>query len=380
MVGGGAAGLVAATCAAEAGASVVLLERDLECGRTILATGNGRCNFCNVDLDLRRYRHPDFVGQVFGERPLDEVLTFWRDCGLRWSLEEDRLYPLSRRAASVRNVLLARVRRSGAILAPARTVVSCKRVTDGFELGFSLEGSGAVQTLRARRVIWAAGGLHATVEADLSPLGLASTPGRPVLCPVSCKRDPLLELDGRRFHGAVSLIPQGSHFPCWRERGEVMLRDYGLSGIVVFDLSRRCAPGDAVELDMAPNLSRSELQALMDDRGKGTFRPGCLDGVLDPDLAALLERLSAGDPQRLIDLVKAYRLTVTGTVDAAHAQVMSGGLSVGGFTAQTLEAKSQPGFFACGEALDVDADCGGFNLAWTWKSAMVAGGAAARDL
>ena len=180
------------------------------------------------------------------------------------------------------------------------------------------------------------------------------------------------KLDGRRFHGAVSLIPQGSHFPCWRERGEVMLRDYGLSGIVVFDLSRRCAPGDAVELDMAPNLSRSELQALMDDRGKGTFRPGCLDGVLDPDLAALLERLSAGDPQRLIDLVKAYRLTVTGTVDAAHAQVMSGGLSVGGFTAQTLEAKSQPGFFACGEDLDVDADCGGFNLQWAWSSALMA--------
>lgn len=419
VVGGGASGLVAATCAAEAGASVVLVERDLDLGRSILATGNGRCNFCNVDLDLHRYRHPDFVGATFGERPLDEILAFWRDCGLRWSLEGDRLYPLSRRAASVRQVLLARARRSGALLAPGRAVTSCRRVRDGFDLVFTCDDALAARgvaagSLHARRVVWAVGGTRAlgagggapagagrpgvpaeadapladlgTAAAGLADLGTAAAPladlglpilrPHPVLCPVACKDDPLLALDGRRFSGAVSLIPAGRRFPDWRERGEVMLRGYGLSGIVVFDLSRRVQPGDTVGLDLAPDLSPSELRLLVDPRARGSFQAGCLDGVLDPDIAALLEELAQKDPTRLTGLVKDYRLEATGLAETGHAQVMAGGLDVAAFDPQTLESQQIPGFFACGEALDVDADCGGFNLAWAWKSGLAAGVAA----
>ena len=102
VVGGGASGLVAAITAAEEGASVVVLERDLACGRTVLATGNGRCNFANISLGPRRYNDPAFVTAVAGERYLDDILDFFRACGLRWSLEDDRLYPVSRQAASVR--------------------------------------------------------------------------------------------------------------------------------------------------------------------------------------------------------------------------------------------------------------------------------------
>ena len=121
VIGGGASGLAAAIASAEAGASVTVLERAPECGRKILATGNGRCNFSNARLDWGRYNDPGFVEAVCGPGFGEDVLAFFEECGLAWVEEEGgRLYPLSRQAASVREVLLARAQRAGVALAPAR--------------------------------------------------------------------------------------------------------------------------------------------------------------------------------------------------------------------------------------------------------------------
>lgn len=378
IVGGGAAGLAAAICAAEAGAHVVVLESALECGRTILATGNGRCNFANERLDPARYNDPAFVGATMGACPLDDILSFLRDSRLRWCVEEGRLYPLSRRAASVRNVLLARAVHAGATLAPARTVRGMGRTDTGFELdicqGFA---SGEVTRLNTGRVVLALGGGAEATATIAARLGLALVPGHPVLCPVATGPSPLLACDGRRVLARVSLVPQGADAPLWHEQGEVLIRGYGLSGIVVFDLSRRCRPGDVVRLDLAPEVSHQELARLADPTGRGTFVPGCLDGVLDPDIATVLEREARGSSRSLVGLVKGQRLVVRGRADESHAQVMAGGLATTQFSPTTLEAREVPGLFACGEVLDVDGDCGGFNLAWAWRSGMVAGMAAA---
>ena len=121
VVGGGASGLVAAICAGEKGANVLLLESSPECGRPILATGNGRCNFSNVGLAPKYYNDPAFVQAVFGDDPLGDILAFFRQCNMRWCLEEERLYPLSRRATSVRNVLLRRAASAGVIVWPSLT-------------------------------------------------------------------------------------------------------------------------------------------------------------------------------------------------------------------------------------------------------------------
>lgn len=433
VVGGGAAGLVAAITAAEVGASTLVLESDLECGRSILATGNGRCNFANVDLSAKRFNDPQFVEAVCGPDWLDDVLGFFRDCGLAWCLEEDRLYPASRVSASVRNVLLARARKAGVILAPARKVVDVTYIAPYLDspewellqelkqeereagndpsylleleellagkdptLGGSAElacaeefsQSGALSLPGAESVVLATGG---GALPDLRDLELQTARLRPVLCPLACEDSPLAALDGRRAHVKAFLTKEGSLFPCWHERGEVLFRDYGLSGIVTFDLSRRAKEGDLVELDLAPDLSASQLMQIIEPSASGSFEYGCLDGVLDPQVATVLERLArvrwnVGWPERkvpktdaeaLVSLTKALPFRVIGPAKEEQAQVTRGGLCTSQFDPATLAARSYPWLFACGEALDIDADCGGFNLAWAWKSGMVAGAAAA---
>lgn len=391
VIGGGAAGLVAAITAAEAGASVLVLERDLECGRPILDTGNGRCNFANANLDPQRYNDPPFVEAVCEQRWLDDVLTFFDGCGLRWVQEDDRLYPMSRVSASVRNVLLARARAAGVVLAPARSVqVVRKRMADrSAEITFSQAfARDASCTVVATAVVVATGGTALPALADFD---LQSAQSEPVLCPLACEHSPLVALDGRRVHAKAALTKTGDSYPSWYERGEVLFRSYGLSGIVTFDLSRRARPGDLVELDLLPDLDRTELYRRADPNARGTICPGALDGLLDPQIAAILEHLAperlttkiAGlpapktDTEELVSLVKGLPFRVVGPTETDHAQVMRGGLLTSQFDAKTLASRAHGRLFACGEALDVDADCGGFNLAWAWKSGMVAGSAAA---
>lgn len=374
VAGGGASGLVAAIAAAEAGARTCVLEQDLECGRKILATGNGRCNFANEDLDPARYRNGAFVAATAGPRWLDEVLGFFAASGLAWASEEGRLYPLSRQAASVRNVLLARARRAGVTLAPARKVTSVAPAADGWKVSFSPAApgeKGAPQAggITARAVVMAAGGGSELAHG----LGLSTVAEGPVLCALACEPEnnglELALVDGRRAHAHVRLLRGGSEL--WTEDGEVLFRPWGLSGICVFDLSRRAETGDVISLDLTCGMTDARLEM--------AAAAGTADGVIDPQVAAALGAVGGNPASALAALRQArdLRFLVTARAETKRAQVTRGGLDVTGFFPETLECAGQPGLFACGEALDVDADCGGFNLAWAWRSGQVAGASAA---
>ena len=364
VVGGGASGLVAAITAAEEGASVVVLERDLACGRTVLATGNGRCNFANISLGPRRYNDPAFVTAVAGERRAGVVLA----C-----------------ARTVTAVTPTAASASGAKGAPWTVAYTfCGEDKPSPSRTARLK-------LAARSVVLAVGG--GVVQSLAAPLGLALAPDTPVLAPLACEDSPLAALDGRRAVVAAQAYRDG--FPRLRERGEVLFRDYGLSGIVSFDLSRHVTAGDVVALDLLPDSNRSEILQIVDPFMGGTFEDGAFDGLLDPAIAALLTKLAragwelpddpredlprtTNDTERMIALVKGLPFRVTGVAHPELAQVTRGGIATGELDPATLATASTTSLFACGEAVDVDADCGGFNLAWAWKSGMVAGKSAAQ--
>ena len=374
VAGGGASGLVAAITAAEAGARTCVLEQDLECGRKILATGNGRCNFANEDLNPTRYRNGAFVAAAAGPRWLDEVLGFFAASGLAWASEEGRLYPLSRQAASVRNALLARARRAGVTLAPARKVMSVAPAAGSWKVSFSPaapgeKGAPLAGGITARAVVMAAGGGSELARG----LGLSTVAEGPVLCALACEPEnnglDLALVDGRRVHAHVRLLRGGREL--WAEDGEVLFRPWGLSGICVFDLSRRAETGDVISLDLTCGMTDARLEA--------AAATGTADGVLDPQVAAALGAAGGNPASALAALrqARSLRFLVTNRAETERAQVTRGGLGVTGFFPETLECATLPGLFACGEALDVDADCGGFNLAWAWRSGQVAGASAA---
>ena len=366
ILGGGAAGLCAAITAAEAlGANkrVVVFEKALESGRTILATGGGRCNFTNVDLSFENFSHPEFVQAVCKDKDtfLADILAFFRSSGLAWATEDEgRMYPLTRQASSIQSLLLRRAQKAGVQFALGREVTSVKSQRNGFNIGFKECFAGEkTYKVHASSVVLATGGFTTTKLAE--SLQLQTTSLRPGLCALTCKPEPPTSLDGKRVRAHAALLRDGAMLK--QESGELLFRSFGLSGIMIFNLSRTALPGDVLEIDLLPQLTEEEVAAAVEAH--------TTDGLLDPQIATYL---GAHDSVEAT-VAKAHKMafTVTGTSSKVVPQVCIGGISINQVDSITLEAHDIPGLFIAGEALDIDAQCGGFNLSWAWKSGMVAG-------
>ena len=189
----------------------------------------------------------------------------------------------------------------------------------------------------------------------------------------------LKPLDGLRVRARLTLAR--NHEELWREDGEVLFRTFGISGVAAFNLSRRVQRGDTILLDFFPDLSKGELLDMLNQRAEllGDFSPHdprWLDGMLAPQLSHVVctafEQCHPGshDVVHLISILKHFKLLVEGTAEERSAQVMRGGVPIEDVSIPSLcvnTAASAP-LSVCGEALDIDADCGGFNLAWAWIS------------
>ncbi len=425
IIGGGASGLAAAISGARAGARVCVLERDVEAGLSILATGNGRCNISNAKLDARRYRHPEVVRSAFGAHPEADIEAFFSSLGLMMAEEgEGRLYPITRRAESVRDVLLAACVREGVEIRTCSELVAAQLAeeeadganADGrrWELTVSepaaplsfkrgkdakaairnarkaaAEAPRTQRVLNSRAVIVACGGAS---EHVCQVLDIPHQPTNPVLCPIVCRLDhaqaPSLDtLDGLRLHAMLTLVHGGAAVAF--EEGEVLFRAYGISGIAAFNLSRRIQTGNTIELDDFPAMNTAQLTRVLQDRermiGPYTGDPSWFDGLLARPLAEVICKLTGNIDQPLTQLsahLHRLALRVDGTTEHSQAQVHRGGIPFSAIDLDTFAIQSNtatPGLFACGEALDMDADCGGYNLAWAWLTGIRAGTSAAAN-
>ncbi|WP_234346113.1 NAD(P)/FAD-dependent oxidoreductase [Collinsella provencensis] len=413
VIGGGASGLAAAISAARQEARTCVIERDVQSGLSILATGNGRCNISNATLEPRHYRHPDVAARVLGMAPEREIAEFFESLGLMFAEEgEGRLYPVTRRAESVRDVLLAACSRAGVELHCSSEVIragyaggrwsltisepaqplSFKHAQDGkTELRrarkAAAEAARTERMLRAQSVIIASGGTSNNL-CDL--FNIPHIEANPVLCPIACElaypnAPQLSALDGLRVEATLALVRKGAVVAY--EEGEVLFRPYGISGIAAFNLSRKIEPNDSIQLDLFPALNDAQLHQLLIEREKllGPFEddPAWFDGLLARPLARVVCELLRPANKPLVSCASLlHRLTlhVTGTTEHAQAQVQRGGIPFEVVDLDSLALLHHEALFACGEALDMDADCGGYNLAWAWISGMCAGNAAASAL
>ena len=394
IIGAGASGMIAALTAAETpGRHVTLLERQQRVGRKLLATGNGRCNLTNTGATIENYHgeNRDFAAPALTAFPPEKTLEFFHKLGLL-TVEEPggRVYPLSDSANSVVDVLRFALTARGVELRAAEPVREIARKKGGFTVTTEEE------TLFAHKLIVACGGaagakLGGVMDgyALLNQLGHKRTALYPALVQLVTAPEYPRALKGVRADCALRLLAGGE---CLAESaGELQFTETGVSGPAVFDVSRAASTGGkglVLEADFLRKYSTDAVISLLKERIQtlpNLDASDMLTGVVHNRLGKMLvkyagleantplPRLDDGALRQLAEACKDFRLDVKGTEGFDKAQVTAGGVKTSGFNPETLESWFVPGLFACGEVLDIDGDCGGYNLQWAWASGRLAG-------
>lgn len=407
IVGGGASGLMAAIAAARRGARVSVLERMQRVGKKILATGNGRCNISNLRPELEHYHGaPRFALEVIGRFGPEETLRLFEELGLALRVEEDgKVFPATDQATAVLDLMRDELERLG-----VETVCEAAAQRVYREGGRWACATTEGQTFTADRVIVAAGGKSSpNLGSNGAGFKIAEGLGHRIVTPapalVQLRIDApyLKQTQGVRVQGAAEAWVDGERQR--RTEGEILFTDYGLSGIPIMDLSRIVSEAGerykaetvrkvSILIDMFPSMSAEELAAALERRIQA--RPErtaefMLVGLLHKRVIPVLLRAAGIEdlhipcgnlkPEQIHALagrMKAWRMPSPGTQSWMFSQVTAGGVDVKQIDRRTLESKLAPGVFFCGEVLDVDGDCGGYNLQWAWSSGWVAGTHAAQ--
>ena len=392
VIGGGASGMMAALTAAENGRSVVLLERQSRVGRKLLATGNGRCNLTNYHVSPDHYHGEDsgFCAHALRAFDTGTTLQYFASLGLLTVSEDSgRVYPMSNMAGSVLDVLRYALERPGIQVCTGQAVTAVKRIAEGFTVRTETE------VFAARKVILAAGGAAGSkVGGVMDGYRLAKMLGhhRTALYPslVQLRTDPTYPraLKGIKAECSIAILRGGERVA--ENRGEVLFTEYGVSGPAIFDISRTVSTGGeglVCALDFFPDWETREVldwlrlrREAMGAHEASTLLVGSCHTRLGQMLCKAAgftnqpaADLTDDDLRRIAAQATGFTLPITGTCGFDQAQVTAGGLQTGEFDPRTMQSRLVPGLYACGEVLDVDGDCGGFNLQWAWSSGWLAG-------
>ena len=398
IIGGGASGMAAALAASEnLNVQVVLMERQARVGRKLQATGNGRCNLSNIHAEQSAYhgQEPSFVSCALSQFDPEMTLSWFAKLGL-YTVQEStgKVYPYSDQANSVVDVLRLNLERPNIELRTAFEVEKIKKDADGFWV------SSREESIRCDALIVACGGLAGSKLGGtmsgyklLGKLGHKSTKLRPALVQIKSDWGGLAGLKGVRAQCKAEILHNEQLFA--QSKGEVQFTEYGLSGPVIFEISRDvCAePGRWLcRLDLLPDWSVSSLEAEL-IRRTTTNLPAqeLLTGILHNRLGRVIAH-SAGvnlngacmdltntQIQAVCQAVKGFEINLTEPMGMDSAQVTAGGVLTNQFNPKTMESLLVPGLYACGEVLDIDGDCGGYNLQWAWSSGRLAGLSAGKE-
>lgn len=375
IIGAGAAGLIASCVLKEKNADFTLFERSSRAGKKLLATGNGRCNLTNILIDISRYHgDTDFAKYALERFGNDELKTFFEGLGVPLKTEGEKVYPYSLQASSVLDML-----RFGEGMCEVCDTEITKIIPK--KSGFILKTKD--KEFFFDKVILACGGKAAQNLSGggsynlLTDLGYKLTELKPSIVQLKCEGTKAL--DGVKFDGIVKIGDKA-------EEGEVLFTSYGLSGPPVLQLSRD-AKGKTVSLDLTPDLSYVEIVNMLSYKKKLSYLTleNLFTGFLNKKLGReILKRcnilpfsksvteLTDKEIKNLAREIKGMEFLITDTNGFNNAQVTAGGISTKDFDEKTMESWKHKGLYAVGEMLDVDGDCGGFNIQWAFSSGYLA--------
>ena len=398
IIGGGASGLVCAiaTKLQKPNYKITVLEKNDRVGKKLLATGNGRCNLGNIYASPKNYHSvsgnaEDFVKTALEEFNPQNNADFFHNLGLLIKTDEaGRQYPYTNQAGSVLDILRLQLEALGVTIitdAPATKITK----TDSFTVK-TPQGD-----FKAEKLVLATGGIASPqisnsegMDKVLQAFGHKTTEKFSALTQIKTAGNLPKAMKGIRIPCEISL--KNSEQIVKSESGEILFADYGVSGIPAFQLSRKVSENFAknnpekqtLVIDTLPQLSMAEIEALLKNRRDNfsTTLENYLTGIINKKLGQQILKICGlsplsrdsktlldGEIQTIAYLLKHLELNVTGTTGWKNAQVTAGGLYLSDFNNQTMESKIVAGFYAIGEALDIDGDCGGYNLTWAWSSA-----------
>ena len=399
VIGGGAAGMMAAITSAREGARVTILEHKERIGKKILSTGNGRCNFTNTYQTPACYRsdNRDFAWNIIQKFNVEKTISFFKELGIYPKDRNGYLYPYSDQAAAILEVLQIEVAKLDICVMTEINVLDIQPVKRGIRVTTDKK------TITADSVILACGSKAAPVTgSDGSGYQLAKlfghriVPVLPALVQLRCAEKFYKSISGVRVQGTVEIYADDIFLAS--DTGEIQLTNYGISGIPVFQVSRYAAKAlykkqsVTAVLNFMPDMNKDEFLLFLQERI--TLCPyKTLDefftGVFPKKLCELWIRLSrlpkemrvsdlSGEQlEKLVLLIQHLRTHITETNSFEQAQICCGGVDTTEINPDTLESNYVPGIYFAGELLDVDGICGGYNLQWAWSSGFVAGKEAA---
>ena len=400
VVGGGAAGMMAAGTAATLGARVTLLEHSGRLGRKLAITGKGRCNVtndCTAEEVLQNVpRNGRFLYSALRAFPPERTVAFFQELGCPLKTERGgRVFPCSDQAASVVEALRAWLRRTGVrvVMADAQAL----RTADGAVSGVSTDQG----ELDARRVILCTGGCSYPRTGSTgdgyrmaAAVGHTIVPPRGSLVPLEAAGDDCREMAGLSLRNVAVRLRSGGGKVVYEDFGELLFTHFGLSGPTILSASAHMAPGETytVDIDLKPALDEKTLddRLLRDfEKYKNRDFANALDDLLPRSMIPVMIRRCGVNPaekvhtvtrqqrRALLENCKRFVVPVTGPRPVEEAIVTAGGVKVSEVRPATMESKCLPGLYLAGELLDVDAYTGGFNLQIAWATGYAAGSAAA---
>lgn len=439
VIGGGASGMMAAIEAARTGAKVLLIERNPGPGKKLATTGNGRCNYTNLDmvnLSGGKYRgeNPDFAKPALESFPPEKTIEWFREIGIEPKYRGTYVYPNSDQALSVVTALFDEVKNSGAEVI-FDTLIRKIRKDEGSFKAFAGKGAdlsavtedksgdhpanteqtgrycdfllyieGSDTVIRAKKLIIATGSRAVPKTGSTGDgyvwaraLGHTLVPQVPALTGVKCTGNRYKNMAGVRTDAKLTVKIDGDVVA--KEEGELQLTDYGISGIPVFQISRfvayalRDGKGASVYINFLPGISddNEEIFEFFKKRAErlrnkemGSF----FTGLLNEKLGNVLLELSDIERKQPVSAVSEKQLKALGSLSCSfkaeceevnpfqNAQCSAGGINTSEVNPETMESKLVPGLYFAGEILDIDGICGGYNLQWAWSSGYMAGRAA----
>ena len=398
VVGAGASGMMAAIQASKHGAAVTIYEKTDRVGKKILATGNGKCNLANEDMDLSNYfcADKDKLAGCFARFSTNDTIAFFEKSGLMIRSRDGYLYPYCEQASVVLDVLRAGLKKCGVQVETSVTDI-CLSVKKNNK--FMVESSLGKKEFDS--VILACGSKAGMKNATTEGFNLAKGFGHriipllPALVQVRCEETFFPAVAGVRCKAKIGLFVDEKAVAY--EQGELQLTDYGISGIPVFQISRIIAAelkaGNrlCVETDFVPHMTDSDWEQFIlmrYERYAGDTAEAFFTGMLHKKISMMLLKeygLKADDvicesvKERVMEIclaMKHFKVTPKSVNGYEQAQVCSGGVDFAELD-ENLESVYQPGLFICGEMVDVDGKCGGYNLQWAWTSGSIAGSCAA---